>query len=101
MTLRRVRTCLRQRVAAITGVGYVAITRVKHLERLVFSEGLPPWEKFQASRLMFPHGRDQFVPGNLCVDLRWPPIGGRGRCRYQVVLDTKSRVEVVARTGSP
>ena len=44
MTLRRVRICLRSAVAGAAGVGYVAITRVKHVEHLVFEEDLPPWD---------------------------------------------------------
>ena len=41
MTLRRVRICLRGRTAAAPGVGYVAVTRVKHLEHLLFEVDLP------------------------------------------------------------
>ena len=50
MTLRRVRICMRSAAAAIAGVGYVAITRVKHIEHLLFEEDLPPWEAFQEAR---------------------------------------------------
>ena len=49
MTLRRVRVLLR-RAASILGVGYVAVTRVKHPDHLVFEEDLPAWETFQDSR---------------------------------------------------
>jgi len=50
MTLRRVRICMRRAVAGAAGVGYVAVTRVKHVEHLVFEEDLPSWEDFQAAR---------------------------------------------------
>ena len=41
MTLRRVRICMRRAVAGAAGVGYVAVTRVKHVDHLVFEEDLP------------------------------------------------------------
>ena len=44
MTLRRVRVCMRSAAAAIAGVGYVAITRVKHIEHLLFDGDLSSWE---------------------------------------------------------
>ena len=50
MTLRRVRICMRKGVASAAGVGYVAVTRVKHIEHLVFDEDLPPWEVFQEAK---------------------------------------------------
>ena len=50
MTLRRVRVCLRERTAGAPGVGYVAITRVKHPEHLLFEYDLPEWEVFQQAR---------------------------------------------------
>ena len=43
MTLRRVRICMRSVAVGIAGIGYVAVTRVKHVEDLVFEEDLPPW----------------------------------------------------------
>ena len=49
MTLRRVRVCMRRAVAGAAGVGYVAVTRVKHVEYLVFEEKFPAWEDFQAA----------------------------------------------------
>ena len=50
MTLRRARVCMRRAVAGAAGVGYVAVTRVKHVEHLVFEEDLPAWEDFQAAK---------------------------------------------------
>ena len=47
MTPRRARICMRSAAAAIAGVGYVSITRVKHIEHLLFEEDLPSWEAFQ------------------------------------------------------
>ena len=44
MTLKRVRVCMRDAAAAIAGIGYVAITRVKHVEHL------PSWEAFQEAK---------------------------------------------------
>ena len=37
--------------AGIAGIGYVVVTRVKHVEDLVFEEDLPPWEAFQEAKL--------------------------------------------------
>ena len=51
MTLRRVRICMRRSVASTPGVGYVAVTRVKHVEHLVFEEDLPAWEVFQEAKV--------------------------------------------------
>ena len=51
MTLRRVRICMRRSVASAPGVGYVAVTRVKHVEHLVFEEDLPAWEVFQEAKV--------------------------------------------------
>ena len=51
MTLRRVRICMRRSVASTPGVGYVAVTRVKHVEHLVFEEDLPAWEVFQEAEV--------------------------------------------------
>ena len=50
MTLHRVRLCMRNTAAAIAGIGYVAITRVKHVEHIVFEEDLPSWETFQEAK---------------------------------------------------
>ena len=50
MTLQRVRICMRDAVATIAGIGYVAITRVKHPEHLLFEEDLPSWETFQEAK---------------------------------------------------
>ena len=50
MTLRRARICMRRSVAGAAGVGYVAVTRVKHVEHLVFEEDLPAWEDFQLAK---------------------------------------------------
>ena len=46
MTLPRVRISLGERTASSPGVGYVAVTRVKHVRHLVFGTDLPSWEKF-------------------------------------------------------
>ena len=50
VTLKRVRVCMRDAAAAIAGIGYVAITRVKHIEHIVFEEDLPSWEAFQEAK---------------------------------------------------
>ena len=50
MTLNRVRVCMRDAAAAIAGIGYVAITRVKHIEDIVFEEDLPSWDAFQEAK---------------------------------------------------
>ena len=41
--MRRVRNCMRSAADGITGIGYAAVTRVKHVEHIVFEEDLPPW----------------------------------------------------------
>ena len=46
MTLKRVRICMRDAAAATAGIGYVATTRVKHIEHRVFDKDLPSWEAF-------------------------------------------------------
>ena len=51
MPLRRVRICMRRSVASTPGVGYVAATRVEHVEHLVSEEGLPLWEVFQEAKV--------------------------------------------------
>ncbi len=43
MTLQRVRISMCDDAAGIAGIGYVAVTRVKHVEHLVFEEDLPSW----------------------------------------------------------
>ena len=48
--LQRARIRLGAKVAAVAGVGYVAISRVEHLRRLIFDVDLPPWEVFQEAR---------------------------------------------------
>ena len=50
MSFRRVRICMRSAAVATAGVGYVAITRVKHIEHLLFEEDLPSWEAFEEAR---------------------------------------------------
>ena len=50
MALRRVRVCVRSGAADITGAGYVAVTRVEHVEHLVFEGGLPSREALQEAR---------------------------------------------------
>ena len=50
MTLSRVRVAL-GRAAAMAGVGYVAVTRVKHYRHIVFEgSGLPAYETFQQAK---------------------------------------------------
>ena len=49
MTLIRVRMRL-GKAATIPGIGFVAVTRVGHLRRLVFDADLPEYEVFQAAR---------------------------------------------------
>ena len=41
---------MRDAAAAIAGIGYVAITRVKHIEQLVFEVDLPSWDAFQEAK---------------------------------------------------
>ena len=50
MTLRRVRICLSKRSAAQVGLGYVAVTRVKHPRHLVFWTDLPEHAAFQEAK---------------------------------------------------
>ena len=51
MTLRRVRICMCSTAAGITGIGYVAVARVKHVEHIVFEGDLPFWEASQEAKL--------------------------------------------------
>ena len=50
MTLIRARVSLGKRAAGISGIGYVAITRVTHPRHLVFETDLPAWECIQEAR---------------------------------------------------
>ena len=50
MTLRRVRFCVRRSVMSTPGVGYVAVTRVEHVEHFVFEEDMSPWVSFGGLR---------------------------------------------------
>ena len=50
MTLPRVRVRLGGKCAAMHGVGFVALTRVRHPTHMVFEEDLPEWEVFQGVR---------------------------------------------------
>ena len=50
MTLRRARVALGSRAAGMPGVGYVAVTRVKHPRDLLLEGEFPSWETFQAGR---------------------------------------------------
>ena len=50
MTLRRARIRMSNRTASQPGIGFVAITRVKHPSHLVFDTDLPPWEHFQEAQ---------------------------------------------------
>ena len=48
MTLPRARVRLGPRAAAMPGIGFVAVTRVKHPSHLMFEEDFPSWEDFQS-----------------------------------------------------
>ena len=50
MTLPRARVQLSKRTAAQPGIGFVAVTRVKHPRDLLFEEDLPDWEDFQQAQ---------------------------------------------------
>ena len=47
MTLRRVRIRIGAKTAGTPGIGFVAVTRVKHPSHLVFEQDLPAFENFQ------------------------------------------------------
>jgi len=50
MTLAQARVRLGTKCAAMHGVGFVALTRVRHPTHMVFEEDLPDWEVFQGVR---------------------------------------------------
>jgi hypothetical protein len=50
MTLPRARVRLGAKCAAMHGVGFVALTRVRHPSHMVFEEDLPEWVVFQGVR---------------------------------------------------
>ena len=50
MTLNRVRISLGSVGASTPGLGYVAVTRVKHYRDVVFETDLPPYEVFQDAK---------------------------------------------------
>jgi len=50
MTLRRARIRMGTRTASQPGIGFVAITRVKHPWHVVFDTDLPSWEHFQEAQ---------------------------------------------------
>ena len=50
MNLPLARARIGERVAGIPGVGYVAVSRVKHPRHLVFDTDLPSWSAFQKAR---------------------------------------------------
>lgn len=50
MTLNRVRISLGNVGASTPGLGYVAVTRVKHYRDVVFETDLPPYEVFQDAK---------------------------------------------------
>ena len=50
MNLALARARIGARVAAMPGVAYVAVSRVKHPRHLVFDTDLPSWEVFQRAR---------------------------------------------------
>ena len=50
MTLRRVRVRIGNRVAAMAGVAFVAVTHPKHPTHLVFEDGLLEWGVFQSAQ---------------------------------------------------
>ena len=47
MTLSRVRISLGGKIASMPGVGYVAVTWVRHYRHVVFEQDLPEWSVFQ------------------------------------------------------
>jgi len=50
MTLRRARIRMGKRTATQPGIGFVAVTRVRHFRDLVFDVDLPAWEHFQEAQ---------------------------------------------------
>ena len=50
MTLQKVRVHLSERTAKVPGIGFVAVTRVKHPWDLVFEEDLPDYREFMSAR---------------------------------------------------
>ena len=50
MTLSRVRVHLSERTAKVPGIGFVAITRVRHPWHLVFEADLPEYRHFMVGR---------------------------------------------------
>ena len=50
MTLRRARVHLTKKTASMAGIGFVAVTRVRHPSHLVFEQDLPDWEHFQEAQ---------------------------------------------------
>ena len=50
MSLERARVQLSKRTAGVAGVGFVAMTRVKHPRGLMFEQDLPEYEDFQEAR---------------------------------------------------
>ena len=50
MTLQRARIRLSNTTASQPGVGFVAVSRVKHIRHLIFEEDLPEWERFQEAQ---------------------------------------------------
>jgi len=50
MTLSRVRVRLSNTTASQPGIGFVAVSRVKHVRHLIFEEDLPAWDVFQEAQ---------------------------------------------------
>ena len=50
MTLPRARIRLSNTTAQTPGIGFVAVSRVKHIRHLIFEEDLPEWERFQEAQ---------------------------------------------------
>ena len=50
MTLDRVRIRLSTKTARQAGIGFVAMSRVKHVRHLIFEEDLPEWDVFQEAQ---------------------------------------------------
>ena len=50
MTLDRVRIRLSTKTARQAGIGFVAMSRVKHVRHLIFEDDLPEWDVFQEAQ---------------------------------------------------
>ncbi len=50
MTLARARVALSKKTAKQPGIGFVAVTRVRHVRDLIFENDLPEWDEFQQAQ---------------------------------------------------